>query len=186
MRIIFAAYSKRNERPKVQKKAEIGKSRTPGPGENDQGNNHKHKRKMTNETNTAANERDMMKDLNRYVDRQIDRCKGIVKDSMEDMTRDFNENFEWASERIYKTNLRLEFLESLKKLLEDDECNIEAARFYLRHAAEHAADDIMHRDPYRNSSNAAANLTHRWTYENYKEEYHLALNLLDRITPDND
>lgn len=27
---IFAAYSKRNERPKVQKKAEIGKSRAPG------------------------------------------------------------------------------------------------------------------------------------------------------------
>lgn len=140
----------------------------------------------TTQTCPAMNptEGEMMKNLTRYVNRQIERNEGIVKDSMEDLTRDFNERFEWLGEQVYKGNLKLEFLRDLSKLLADEECNIEGARFYLRHADEHAADDIMHRDPYRNSSNGAANLTHRWTYESYKEIYHLALNLLDRLTPD--
>ena len=125
-----------------------------------------------------------MKKLNRYVERQIAHNEGIIKDSMENLARDFNETFEWKSERIFKCNLRLEFLNEVRKLLADKECNIEAVKFYLRHAAEHAADDIMHHDPYRSRSNGAANLAHRWTYESYKVIYHLALNLLDGLTPD--
>lgn len=139
---------------------------------------------MTTTNSTAANERTEMARLTRYVERQILRNEGIIKECMESLSNDFNENFEWCGERIFKGNLKLEFFTELRKLLVDEECTIEGARFYLRHAAEHAADDIMHRDPYRNSSNAAANLTHRWTYESYKDIYHLALNALDGLTPD--
>lgn len=135
-------------------------------------------------TSTTAYECEAMKKLSRYVERQIARNEGVIKDSMENLARDFNETFEWESERIFKSNLRLEFLNEVRKLLADEECNIEAVKFYLRHAAEHAADDIMHRDPYRSSTSGAANLAHRWTYENYKDIYHLALNLLDGLTPD--
>ncbi len=139
---------------------------------------------MTTTTSMTAAERDAMKRLSRYVERQIARNEGIIKESMENLTRDFNETFEWESERIFKCNLKLEFFNEVRKLLADEECTIEAARYYLRHEAEHAADDIMHRDPYRSSSNAAANLAHRWTYESYKDIYHLALNALDNLNPD--
>ena len=141
---------------------------------------------MTNETNTAASEREMLNYLNAYVERQIGKYEANVKFRMEELTDDFNENFESQAELIYKNNLILEFLKELRALFAEEECTIEGMRFQLRHAAEHAADDIMHRDPYSGGSNAAANLTHRWTYESYKAIHHLALNLLDRVTPDND
>lgn len=141
---------------------------------------------MTNETTTAATEREMMNNLNAYVERQIGKYEENVKFRMEELTEDFNENFEYHAELIYKNNLILEFLKELRALLAEEERTIEGMRFQLRHAAEHAADDIMHRDPYSGSSNAAANLTHRWTYESYKAIRHLALNLLNRVTPDND
>ena len=66
----------------------------------------------TTQTNPAMNptEGEMMKNLTRYVKRQIERNEGIVKDSMEDLTRDFNERFEWLGEQVYKGNLKLEFL----------------------------------------------------------------------------
>lgn len=134
-------------------------------------------------TTTTPEQRKMADELSRYVDRQILRAKGIIKESMENLAEDFNENFMWDPEKIYKGNRRLEFLNEIRQLLDDDECNMEGMRFYLRHAAEHAADDIMHRDPYRHSSNAAANLANQWEFESYKEIYHLALNLLDRMTP---
>ncbi len=132
---------------------------------------------------TAA-ERDVMKRLSRYVERQIARNEGIINESMENLTRDFNETFERESERIFKCNLKLEFFNEVRKLLADEECTFGAVRSYLRHEAEHAADDIMLRDPYRSSPNAAANLAHRWTYESYMDIYHLALNALDNLNPD--
>ena len=138
---------------------------------------------MTTTTITTLSDKEMREDLSRYVERQTRRTKGIIKGSMENLTEDFNENFMWDPEKIYKGNRRLEFLNEISQLLNDDECNIEGMRFYLRHAAEHAADDIMHRDPYRHSTNAAANLANQWEFESYKEIRHLALNLLDRITP---
>lgn len=138
---------------------------------------------MATTTITTLSDNEMREDLSRYVERQIRRTKGIIKESMENLTEDFNENFMWDPEKIYKGNRRLEFLNEISQLLNDDECNIEGMRFYLRHAAEHAADDIMHRDPYRHSTNAAANLANQWDFESYKEIRHLALNLLDCITP---
>lgn len=135
-------------------------------------------------TTTNPEQRKMVDNLSRYVERETLRVKGTIKESMENLTEDFNENFMWDAEKIFKGNLRLQFLEELRKLIEDDKANIEAMRFYLRHVAEHAADDIMHRDPYNHSSNSAANLAYRWEFENYKQIYALALNLLYRITPD--
>lgn len=135
-------------------------------------------------TTTTPEQRKMADELSRYIERQTLRVKGIIKESMENLAEDFNEQFMWAPEKIFKGNRRLEFLNEISKLLNDDECNMEGMRFYLHHAIEHTADDIMHRDPYRNSSNAAANLAHQWEFESYKEIYHLAINLLDRITPD--
>lgn len=135
-------------------------------------------------TTTNPEQRKMVDNLSRYVERETLRVKGTIKESMENLTEDFNENFMWDAEKIFKGNLRLQFLEELRKLIEDDKANIEAMRFYLRHAAEHAADDIMHRDPYNHSSNSAANLAYRWEFENYKQIYALALNLLYRITLD--
>lgn len=138
----------------------------------------------TTTTITTLSDNGMREELGRYVERQTRRTKGIIKGSMENLAGDFNENFMWDPEKIYKGNRRLEFLNEISQLLNDGECNIEGMRFYLRHAAEHAADDIMHRDPYRHSTNAAANLANQWEFESYKEIRHLALNLLDRITRD--
>lgn len=135
-------------------------------------------------TITTLSDQEMRDDLSRYVERQIRRTKGIIKGSMKNLAEDFNENFMWDPEKIYKGNRRLEFLNEISQLLNDDECNIEGLRFYLRHAAEHAADDIMHRDPSNHGSISAANLAYRWNFESYKEIRNLALNLLDRITPD--
>ena len=135
-------------------------------------------------TTTTPEQRKMADALSRYVERETLRVKGTIKECTENLAEDFNENFMWDAEKIYKGNLKLKFLEELRKLIEDNEANMEAVRFYLRHAAEHAADDIMHRDPYNHSSNSAANLAYRWEFENYKQIYALALNLFDRITPD--
>ena len=124
---------------------------------------------MTTTTITTLSDNEMREDLSRYVERQTRRTKGIIKGSMENLAEDFNENFMWDPEKIYKGNRRLEFLNEISQLLNDDGCNIEGMRFYLRHAAEHAADDIMHRDPYRHSTNAVANLANQWDFESYKE-----------------
>ena len=134
-------------------------------------------------TITTLSEHEMREALRRSIERQIRRNEGIAKGCMESLASGFNENFEWASEQIFKANLRLEFVKEVQELLDDNECNIDGLRFYLCHSAEHAADDIMHRDPYGHSSNGATNLAHRWTFEAYKEIYHLAKNLLDCITP---
>lgn len=139
---------------------------------------------MTTTNTTTPQESEMRTRLRRNVERQIRRNEGLVKGGMESLTADFNESFEWASEQIYKANLRLEFVSEAHKLLEDEDCNLDGLRFYLRHAAEHAADDIMHREPYSSSSNGATNLANRWTFETYKDIYHLANNLLDTMTPD--
>lgn len=119
----------------------------------------------TTTTITTLSDNGMREELGRYVERQTRRTKGIIKGSMENLAGDFNENFMWDPEKIYKGNRRLEFLNEISQLLNDDECNIEGMRFYLRHAAEHAADDIMHRDPYRHTTNAAANLANQWEFE---------------------
>lgn len=142
---------------------------------------------MSETTKTMADaDRKMLSRLTMKVERQIDRQKGIIKDSMEDLATNFNENFEWKSEVIYKANILLDFFAGLWNHLHEEECSIDNMRFHLRHAAEHASDDIMHRDPYSSSSNGAVNLAHRWKYETYKVIYHQANNLLDILTPDED
>ena len=98
-------------------------------------------------TTTTPEQRKMADELSRYIERQTLRVKGIIKESMENLAEDFNEQFMWAPEKIFKGNRRLEFLNEISKLLNDDECNMEGMRFYLHHAIEHTADDIMHRDP---------------------------------------
>lgn len=133
-------------------------------------------------TSTTANEREMIERLTRNLARLTRRNESLVKIGMEDINRDFNENFEWASEQIFKCNLKLEFLNEVRKLLDDEECTIEGVRFFLRHATEHAADDIMYCDPYSGSSNEATNLAHRWNYEVNKDIYYLANNLLNNIS----
>lgn len=142
---------------------------------------------MSETTKTMADkDRDMLSRLTVRLERQIARQKGIIKDSMEDLTARFNENFEWKAEVIYKANIMLDLFVDLWNHLQEEECTIDKMRFYLRHAAEHASDDIMHRDPYSSSSNGAVNLAHRWKYETYKVIYHQANNLLDILTPDDD
>lgn len=119
--------------------------------------------------------------LIRYIERQIHRNECIIRDCTEELTRDFNENFAWKSEVIYKGNLKLAFLRTTYTTLSSEECDEEYAKFFLRHAVEHAADDVMHRDPYSSSSNAAVNLANRWEFESRRDIYHLAMNLLDRL-----
>ena len=75
-------------------------------------------------TTTTPEQRKMADELSRYVDRQILRAKGIIKESMENLAEDFNENFMWDPEKIYKGNRRLEFLNEIRQLLDDDECNM--------------------------------------------------------------
>lgn len=131
---------------------------------------------------TRTPEHRKMDNLKRYVERETLRVKGTIKESMENLTEDFNENFLWDAEKIFKGNLKLRFLEELRQLIGDDVANIEAIRFFLHHAAEHAADDIRRCDPYNHSSNSAANLAYRWEFENNKQIYVLAINLHARIT----
>lgn len=138
---------------------------------------------MTTEARNTP-ERNALNDLSRYVARQILRMEGIAKSGMETLTDNFTDSFEWQAEHIFKANIKLEFFVEVNKLLCDEECNEEAVKFYLRHTAEHKTDDVMHTDPYGHSSNGASNLAHRWRYEANKDIIHLALNLLDRITPD--
>lgn len=138
---------------------------------------------MNNESKNLSKEPSAkLADLIRYVGRKIERTEGLIQDSMEDLSANFIMNFEWKSEVIYKANLELNFLRDLHNTLK--ESDYEYALFILRHAAEHAADDIMYCDPYRNSSNGAANLAHRWSYESNKAKHHIALNLLDRLESD--
>lgn len=142
---------------------------------------------LNNEPKTAAPEWSARQsELIRRMARQIRRQESIIKDCMEDLTSDFNENFAWKSEVIYKANLKLKFLRPLYDTISNKDCDEDYAKFLLQHAAEHAADDIMHRDPYSSSSNGAVNLAHRWEYESNKDVYHLAHNLLDGLTPDNE
>ncbi len=123
-------------------------------------------------------------DFSRYVARQILRMEGIAKSSMEALANNFADNFEWQAEQVFKANLKLEFFVEVNNLLCDEECTEEAIKFYLRHTVEHKTDDVMHSDPYGHSSNGATNLAHRWRYETNKDIIHLALNLLDRLEPD--
>lgn len=135
---------------------------------------------------TAAEWSARKSELLRRMERQMRRHESIIKDCTEDLTSDFNENFAWKSEVIYKANLKLKFLRPLYDTISAEDCGEDYAKFLLQHSAEHAADDIMHRDPYSNSSNGAVNLAHRWEYESNKDIYHLALNLLDGLTPDDE
>lgn len=152
---------------------------------------HNSKKNMNNELKnepqaTAAVKSVRQLELLRYIERQIRRHESIIKDCMEDLTSNFNENFAWKSEVIYKSNLKLTTLRSLYDTISAEECDEEYTKFILRHTAEHAADDIMHRNPYCSSSNGAVNLAHRWEFESAKGIHHLALNLLDRLEPDAD
>lgn len=131
-------------------------------------------------TNTKAKTPNLT-ELLRYIERQIRRNEGIIRDCMEELTKDFNENFEWKSEVIYKGNLKLRFLREILATLSSAECDEEYAKFFLRHSVEHSEDDIMHRDPYGHSSNGALNLANRWLFENHKDIRHMAMNMLDRL-----
>lgn len=124
-------------------------------------------------------------ELIKYVERQIHRQEGIRNGSMEDLNANFNNNFEWNAEVVYKANLKIAFFRSLLATISAEDCTEEYAKFFLHHEAEHAADDIMHCDPYNNhSSNGATNLARRWKFENFKDIHYIALNLLDRLEPD--
>ena len=123
-------------------------------------------------------------ELIKYVERQIRRQEGIRSGSMEDLNTNFNNNFEWNAEVVYKSNLKIAFFRNLLATISSEECTEEYAKIFLRHEAEHAADDIMYRDPYNSSSNGATNIARRWEFENYKDIHHIALNLLDRLEPD--
>ena len=135
---------------------------------------------MTTEANNTT-ERNALNGLAKYVARQILRYEGIIKHNMEELVEDFMENFEWRSETIYKANLKLEYLVEVNKLLCEDECTGEAMSFYLRHTIQHKTDDIVHGDPFGNSSNGAVNLATRWKYETAKEIITLSYKLLDYI-----
>lgn len=141
---------------------------------------------MNNESKTTPNVFTARhSELIKYVERQIRRQEGIRNGSMEDLTSNFNNNFEWNAEAVYKANLKIAFFRNLLATISSEECTEEYAKFVLRHEAEHAADDIMRSDPYNNhSSNGATNLARRWKFENFKDIHHIALNLLDRLDPD--
>lgn len=53
-------------------------------------------------TTTTPEQRKMADELSRYVDRQILRAKGIIKESMENLAEDFNENFMWIPRKSTK------------------------------------------------------------------------------------
>ena len=120
-----------------------------------------------------------LKELAKYVARQIRRNEGIIKSNMEALIEDFTENFEWKSETIYKAALKLEYLIEVHKLSVDERCNVRGIRCYLCHTIEHKTDDLLHGDPFGNSTNEASNLTHRWKYESDKEIISLARRLLE-------
>ena len=135
---------------------------------------------MTTEANNSK-ERNAFIELCKQVARQIRRNEGIIKSSMEALTEDFMEHFEWKSEIIYKANLKLEYLVGINELLVAEGCAVEAVRFHLRHTIEHKTDDILHGDPYGGSSNGASNLTRRWRYESDKEIISISRCLLGYI-----
>lgn len=140
---------------------------------------------MNNESKTpTAKEVEMIERLTRNIERSKHRNESLVKSGMANMASDFNGNFEWASEQIYKGNLILEFITEVEKLISDRECNLHGLRCYLRRTATSAAGTILRQDPYCNSSNGAAALVYRWTYETNKDIYHMANDLLNDITPD--
>lgn len=135
---------------------------------------------MTTEANNTT-ERKALDSLAKYAAQQILRMESIIKNSTETLARDFNGNFEWEAEHIFKANLRLEFLVELNKLLCDEECNEEAVKFYLRQTVKRKRDDIMNCDPYSRSSNGASDLADRWRYEADKDIMYLARNTMDRF-----
>lgn len=133
---------------------------------------------------TGANntpEQKALNELAKYVARQILRNEGIIKSNMESLAEDFMENFEWKTETIYKSNLKLEYLVEVNKLLAESDCTEEAVKFYLHHTIQHNTDDIVHGDPFGASTNGAVNLARRWKYESAKELINLAYKLLDYI-----
>lgn len=134
----------------------------------------------TKNTN-AANKDEVVAYLIRRAERRVSQSEAIIKERMESLTSDFNGQFEWDAETIYKHNLRLDYFRGLCATLAEEGCDKDRARFLLKHSVEHLADDIMMCDPYRDSSNPAANLAHRWEYEAKKEIRGIIINMLGSI-----
>ena len=140
---------------------------------------------MNNESNTTLNAFTARhSDLIKYVERQIRRQEGIRNGSMEDLNSNFNNNFEWNAEVVYKANLKITFFRNLLATISTKGCTEDDAKDLLIHRLFQAMEEIRILDPYITSSNGATNLAHRWEFENYKDIHRIALNLLDRLEPD--
>lgn len=131
---------------------------------------------------SARAEREMMMRLRRNVERLARHNESLVKSGMVTLPFDFNEHFGWAAERIYKGNLRLEFINEVRKLLEDRESTIHGVRAYLRMAAARTAREIIDGDLYGDDANGAAALARRWTHEAIRDIHYIAGNLLENMT----
>lgn len=119
--------------------------------------------------------------LFRRAERRVSQSEAVINERMENLTNDFNGQFEWDAETIYKHNLRRDYFQQLCAALAEEGCDKDRAMFLMQHSAEHLADDIMMCDPYRNSSNPAANLAHRWEYEAKKEIRGIIINMIGSI-----
>ena len=133
-------------------------------------------------TNEAMNPAERMAAFRRRVNFKLNRYEGIAKAKTEALMADFNNRFDCYAEEIFKANLLREYSKELADLLSEETITIEKAIETLQHAKEHTGDDIMFGDPYRNSSNGAANLAHRWAYEVKRTIYNSTCNFLTDLT----
>lgn len=129
----------------------------------------------------AATTNEVVAYLIRRTERRINQSEAVIEERMESLTSDFNGQFEWDAEAIYKHNLRLDYFRNLRATLAEEGCDNDRAKFLLKHSVEHLADDIMMCDPYRDSSNPVVNLTHRWEYEAKKEIRGIIINMIGSI-----
>lgn len=132
---------------------------------------------MTTEAHNTA-ERNAIKGLRKDLQRRINRQEGIIKSRMEELMANFNTNFEWEAEELYKAKILLDFYKGLQNQFAPDSTTEAEIREFLRHTIEHTADDILFGEPYRTGSNAAANIAHQWEYETKKRIYGIASGIL--------
>ncbi|MDE6339962.1 MAG: hypothetical protein K2K97_09280 [Muribaculaceae bacterium] len=140
---------------------------------------------MTNENETPNNiESIKYSEFIKTVERQIRRHDGIVKSRMTSLVNDFNEQFAYDAEVIYKFIVKIAFFHKLHKTISADGSDVDCAKLFLRHTIDQAEDEIMHLNPYIGSANWAVSLAHRWDYEAKKEINNIAMNLLAELEPD--
>lgn len=90
----------------------------------------------------AATTNEVVAYLIRRTERRINQSEAVIKERMESLTSNFNGQFVWDAETIYKHNLRLAYFRNLRATLAEEGCDNDRAKFLLNHSVKNLARSV--------------------------------------------